>query len=55
MDPPSEDVAVATWTSDPNDVRRTTIPLCRKHLARVRKAGQTGHLHKGTRYKAGFW
>ena len=41
--PPLEEVAVSGWTDDPADVRRETIPLCRKHRQR------------GVRYKAGFW
>ena len=43
------------WTDDPADVRRETIFLCRKHLLRVRKAGQAGHEHRGIRYRTGFW
>jgi hypothetical protein len=50
-----EEVAVSTWTDDPSNVSRSTIELCIKHLARVKKAGSAGHLHKGVRYKAGFW
>ncbi len=43
------------WTDDPSDVRRDTIELCRKHLVRLRKAGVTGHEHRGVRYRPGFW
>lgn len=43
------------WTDDPSDVRRDTIKLCRKHLARLRKAGDAGHEHRGVRYRPGFW
>ena len=53
--PPLEEVAVAIWVDNPDDVRRETIHLCRKHLARLRKAGDAGHAHKGLRYRAGFW
>ncbi len=53
--PPFEEVAVSSWTDDPADVRRKTIPLCRKHLLRLRKAGDAGHQYRGVRYKAGFW
>ncbi len=53
--PPLEEVAVSTWTSDPTNVTRETVQLCIKHLARVKKAGTAGHLHKGVRYKTGFW
>lgn len=53
--PPIEEAAVSSWRDDPADVRRETIALCRKHLLRLRKAGATGHLHRGLRYKAGFW
>ena len=50
-----EEVAVSTWTTDPKDLKRSTVQLCIKHLARVKKAGANGHLHKGVRYKVGFW
>ena len=53
--PPLQEVAVSMWTDDPADVRRETIFLCRKHLLRVRKAGEAGHEHRGIRYRAGFW
>ena len=53
--PPLHEIAVSSWTEDPNDLRRDTIMLCGKHLQRVRKAGAAGHEHKGMRYKEGFW
>ena len=53
--PPLEEVAVSMWTDDPADVRRDTIKLCRKHLVRLRKAGESGHEHRGVRYRPGFW
>ncbi|MCY3506980.1 MAG: hypothetical protein OXH41_12530 [Chloroflexi bacterium] len=43
------------WTDDPSDLRRDTIKLCRKHLVRLRKAGDRGHEHRGVRYRPGFW
>ena len=35
--------------------RRETIFLCRKHLLRLRRAGDAGHEHRGVRYRPGFW
>ncbi len=59
-EPPFEDVAVLKWrgpggpdTAD--DKERLTIALCRKHLERLRKAGDRGREAKGYFYKVGWW
>ena len=52
---PLEEVAVSRWVDDPDERERLTIPLCGKHLQRVRKAGPGGHAHRGQHYKLGFW
>lgn len=52
---PRDEVAVSRWTDDPDDRERLTIPLCAKHLTRVRRGGERGYEHRGMRYKAGFW
>ena len=55
-DPPFEDVAVAKWrAASPDDRERLTIPLCGKHLERLRKAGDKGRDIKGFLYKVGWW
>ena len=55
-DPPFEEVAVARWrTGQADDKERITVPLCRKHLDRLRKAGERGRETKGWVYKAGWW
>lgn len=38
--PPFEEVAVLKWRGD--DRQRLTVPLCRKHLDRLKKAGTKG-------------
>jgi len=38
-----------------DDKERLTVPLCRKHLERLRKAGQRGRENKGWMYKEGWW
>ncbi|MGE3960346.1 MAG: hypothetical protein AB7F65_01525 [Dehalococcoidia bacterium] len=50
-----QEVAVATWTHDPDDVTRQTVWFCAKHLQRVKKAGNKGFEHNGVHYKVGFW
>jgi hypothetical protein len=50
--PPFEEVAVLKWRGE--DKERLTIPLCRKHLERLRKAGDRGHDIKGWFYKVGW-
>ena len=55
-DPPFEDVAVARWqASNPTDRERITVPMCRKHHERLRKAGDKGRDIKGMFYKIGWW
>jgi hypothetical protein len=59
-DPPFEEVAVLKWrgsprSSDADDKERLTIGLCRKHLDRLRKAGERGRETKGWYYKVGWW
>ena len=44
-DPPLEEVAVLKWrgtpsAADASDRERLTVQLCRKHLERLRKAGE---------------
>jgi pyruvate-formate lyase-activating enzyme len=51
--PPLEEVAVLKWRGDERD--RLTVPLCGKHLERLRKAGAKGREHKGWSYKVGWW
>jgi hypothetical protein len=52
---PLQEVAIARWTTDPDDVERDTVWFCGKHLQRVKKAGNRGFEHKGVHYKIGFW
>ena len=52
---PVREVAVARWRDDPDDLERTTIELCGKHLKRLNKAGARGHTHRGLSYRVGFW
>jgi hypothetical protein len=55
-DPPFEEVAVSRWQGPSSDDReRLTISLCRKHLERLRKAGDKGRDIKGWSYKLGWW
>ena len=55
-DPPFEEVAVAKWrAAQPDDRERLTVPLCRKHLERLHKAGDKGRETKGFYYKLGWW
>ena len=59
-DPPFEEVAVLKWRGSPNasdapDKERLTVHLCRKHLDRLRKAGEKGRETKGWSYKEGWW
>ncbi|HEX5141220.1 MAG TPA: hypothetical protein VFX19_09765 [Dehalococcoidia bacterium] len=59
-DPPLEEVAVLKWRGSPNageaaDKERLTVQLCRKHLERLRKAGERGRENKGWYYKEGWW
>jgi hypothetical protein len=56
IDPPFDEIAVAKWhPSTPDDRERLTIPLCRKHLERLRKSGDKGRDIKGFMYKEGWW
>ena len=52
-DPPFEEVAVLKWRGD--DKERLTVSLCRKHLERLRKAGERGRETKGWSFKLGWW
>ena len=52
-DPPFEEVAVLKWRGEERE--RLTVSLCRKHLERVRKAGEKGREFKGFFYKLGWW
>ncbi|MGE0057625.1 MAG: hypothetical protein AB7P33_01710 [Dehalococcoidia bacterium] len=52
-DPPFEEVAVLKWRGE--DRERLTVNLCRKHLERLRKAGEKGRETKGYFYKLGWW
>ena len=52
-DPPYEEVAVLRWRGEEKD--RLTVQLCRKHLDRLRKAGERGRETKGWFYKLGSW
>ena len=51
--PPFEEVAVLKWRE--NDRQRLTVPLCRKHLDRLSKAGKKGRQTQGWFYKVGWW
>lgn len=53
MEPPYQEVAVLKWRNEERE--RLTVQLCRKHLARLKEAGQTGREHKGWWYKEGWW
>ena len=52
-DPPFEEAAVLKWRGDEKE--RITIALCRKHLDRLRKAGEKGRENKGWYFKLGWW
>ncbi|MFN8617803.1 MAG: hypothetical protein U0837_11940 [Dehalococcoidia bacterium] len=53
MEPPYQDTAVLKWRGEERE--RLTIPLCRKHLIRLKEAGANGREHKGWFYKDGWW
>jgi hypothetical protein len=53
MEPPFQDVAVLKWRGEERE--RLTIPLCRKHLSRLKEAGPKGREIKGWWYKDGWW
>ncbi|MEX2080355.1 MAG: hypothetical protein WEC33_01960 [Dehalococcoidia bacterium] len=53
MDPPFEDVAVLKWRGEERE--RLTVALCRKHLGRLKEAGERGREFKGWWYKTGWW
>ncbi|RLT38119.1 MAG: hypothetical protein DWI58_15970 [Chloroflexi bacterium] len=52
---PLRELAVSSWTTDPEDRSRLTILLCGKHMVRVQKAGPKGYAHGEEKFKAGFW
>ncbi len=58
-DPPLDEITVLRWRgANPEiaeDKERMTVALCRKHLERLRKAGQRGRENKGWMYKEGWW
>ena len=59
-DPPAEEVAVLNWRGPApadraDEKERLTVNLCRKHLDRLRKAGDRGRETKGWYYKLGWW
>jgi hypothetical protein len=58
-DPPFSEEAVLKWRpstgSGRADEERLTIQICRKHLERLRKAGEKGRETKGYYYKLGWW
>jgi hypothetical protein len=53
MEAPLQDLAVLKWRGEERE--RITVPLCRKHLIRLKEAGQAGREHKGWFYKDGWW
>lgn len=52
-EPPFQDLAVLKWRGEERE--RLTIPLCRKHLSRLKEAGTAGREFKGWFYKDGWW
>ena len=60
-DPPLQEVAVLKWrgvaggSGSAEEKERLTVPLCRKHLERLRKAGERGREIKGYFYKERWW
>ncbi|HMS60377.1 MAG TPA: hypothetical protein PKA49_16175 [Tepidiformaceae bacterium] len=52
-DPPFQETAVLKWRGEERE--RLTVQLCRKHLSRLREAGQKGREIKGWWYKDGWW
>jgi len=57
---PLEESAVLRWIgpadrSAAENEERVTIPLCTRHLARLRRAGISGWEHRGRRHKLGWW
>jgi hypothetical protein len=53
MEPPFQELAVLKWRGEERE--RLTIPLCRKHLSRLKEAGTAGREFKGWFYKDGWW
>lgn len=51
--PPFEDIAVLKWRDEERE--RLTVPLCGKHLKRLKDAGPDGREFKGWNYKVGWW
>ena len=50
---PYQEVAVLKWRDEERE--RLTVPLCRKHLIRLKDAGTGGRVQKGWSYKLGWW
>ena len=50
---PFQELAVLKWRGEERE--RLTIPLCRKHLVRLKESGKTGREFKGWFYKDGWW
>lgn len=53
MEPPYQEVAVLKWRDEERE--RLTVPLCRKHLIRLKDSGPAGRVTKGWNYKLGWW
>ena len=53
IEKPFQEVAVLKWRDEEKE--RLTVELCRKHLARLRDAGERGRETKGWNYKVGWW
>ena len=53
MDPPFEETAVLKWRGEEKE--RLTVWLCRKHLIKLKEAGDRGKESKGYFYKVGWW
>ena len=50
---PYQEAAVLKWRAE--EWERLTVPLCRKHLIRLKDAGPAGRVQKGWSYKLGWW
>ena len=57
---PREESAVLRWVGPADragaeEEERVTLPLCTRHLDRLRRAGGSGWEHRGRRHKLGWW
>ncbi len=50
---PMEEAAVLKWAGEERE--RITIPLCMRHLEKLRRAGKDGWANGRFRYKLGWW